>query len=125
MASASMKLSSFEFTSSNEDVVDPTSLKASGVFSFLTHVPALATTSSSRVEASRPIPGSAPTEVHMTCTHWLAAMLTEIEAEASLYDTSLLGCSDAERFYNVESERPMSWHTHDGEAELRLWEDGE
>jgi hypothetical protein len=36
-----------------------------------------------------------------------------------------LGASPAELGGDVEESRQRSWHTHDGEAELRLWEDGE
>ena len=35
-----------------------------------------------------------------------------------------LGCSPAEQDGSPEV-RPMSWHTFDGQAELRLWEDAE
>ena len=31
-----------------------------------------------------------------------------------------LGASPAELEFNPELDRPMSWHSHDGEAELRL-----
>jgi hypothetical protein len=33
---------------------------------------------------------------------------------------SQLGASPAELDYCIDSERPRSWHSHDGEAELRL-----
>lgn len=34
-----------------------------------------------------------------------------------------LGASPAELDGDVEAGRQRSWHSHDGEAELRLWED--
>jgi hypothetical protein len=34
-----------------------------------------------------------------------------------------LGASPAELDGDVESSRARSWHSHDGEAELKLWED--
>lgn len=34
-----------------------------------------------------------------------------------------LGASPAELDHNPEGDRPMSWSSHDAEAELRIYED--
>lgn len=51
-------------------------------------------------------------------------LLEQLELESSLWDDTLLGCSPAELFHNVEQGREISFADHDGCPELRLWEDG-
>jgi hypothetical protein len=55
----------------------------------------------------------------MNAVHWLTVIVDDVERQDQLVE---LGASPAELDYNIEAERPMSWHSHDGEAELRLWE---
>ena len=56
--------------------------------------------------------------------YYLAAILADIDVDVALHDASMLGCAPAELMRNPEADRPMSFASHDCEAELRLYEDG-
>ena len=62
---------------------------------------------------------------HMTTIqpiYWLISIADEVDAEVNLWDDSQLGASPAELDWNPEQDRERSWHSHDGEAELRLFD---
>ena len=59
----------------------------------------------------------------MTMSYWLISIADEVEAQSSLWDDTLLGCSPTELFHNVEQDREISFADHQGCPELRLWEE--